>query len=275
MSHNLEKERFETFTNYSFDYIETPIIGVGKQHEPFVNMEQYVDLTNADRIHKEIVFGLSKIDEYGWPEVVGAMPPGFQGSFEAEIYRSLKDREDQDYHRDILNSLTDEKQRRKYAIFALGALPPWWFSVMIRHSGFMEKAKMGREKWTKDAHHFPLLCDFIESCSAFTEIGRVLLFCTYPGVPVPPHRDFIVKTHSDHNINVFFDGGRRSYVYDCQTNQKSYIDPEWRAYFFNNRDYHGVDADEKFRYTLRIDGTFTQKVCQDLNLYGDDVCRIA
>ncbi len=45
-----------------------------------------------------------------------------------------------------------------------------------------------------------------------------------------------------------------------------------RAYFFNNRDYHGVEADPTFRYTLRVDGTFRQDVLDALDI-PDGVLR--
>ena len=81
------------------------------------------------------------------------------------------------------------------------------------------------------------------------------------------HRDGVVAEHKDHNINLFFTPGwRPSFVYDEITKEKVYLEQGARSYFFNNRDYHGVDPEPNFRYTLRIDGTFTDELQEELGL---------
>jgi hypothetical protein len=73
--------------------------------------------------------------------------------------------------------------------------------------------------------------------------------------------------HSDHNINLFFaSGSRPSFIWDEKAKKKIYLDSDARSYFFNNRDYHGVDPEPVFRYTLRVDGTFTDELCEQLGL---------
>ena len=66
---------------------------------------------------------------------------------------------------------------------------------------------------------------------------------------------------------MFFDGGwRPSFVWDEKTKEKHHLPSGARSYFFNNRDYHGVDPEPIFKYTLRIDGTFTDEMCEKLGL---------
>jgi hypothetical protein len=36
------------------------------------------------------------------------------------------------------------------------------------------------------------------------------------------------------------------------------VDVRGRAYWFNDHDYHGVEADPFFRYSIRVDGVFTE-----------------
>ena len=70
-----------------------------------------------------------------------------------------------------------------------------------------------------------------------------------------------------HIINLFFSsGGRPSFIWNEVTKEKTYLDKDARSYFFNNRDYHGVDPEPVFRYTLRVDGTFTDELCDQLGL---------
>ncbi len=41
---------------------------------------------------------------------------------------------------------------------------------------------------------------------------------------------------------------------DAEGGSKTVIDA--RAYWFNDADYHGVDAVPRFRYSVRVDGIF-------------------
>ena len=43
-------------------------------------------------------------------------------------------------------------------------------------------------------------------------------------------------------------------MWDDEKQQK--IHAGSRAYWFNDSDYHGVDADPFFRYSIRVDGVF-------------------
>jgi hypothetical protein len=51
-----------------------------------------------------------------------------------------------------------------------------------------------------------------------------------------------------------------------QTTEKIYLQERATGYFFNNRDYHGVDPEPNFRYTLRVDGVFEDWLQDELEL---------
>lgn len=277
-THKLIRQELNGFTNCTFDHISTPIIGVGADHKPFIDMEPYLDTSLFDDLHDEICLGLAKIQNYTLPEVIGTQPPVLNidkihtDQFEAEVYRHLDRHPDSQKHLQHLGKLDNEQERRKYCIFALGAQPPWWFSLVLLHARFREKT-VPNKNWSAHIEIFPQLRAYLESLPIFTSIGRVLLFATYPHAGVPPHRDFLVESHSDHCVNFFFTAPRPSYLFDSVQNQKIHLQPT-RAYFFNNRDYHGVDPEPVFRYTLRVDGEFTDEICKNLNLYGKKVCVI-
>ena len=48
----------------------------------------------------------------------------------------------------------------------------------------------------------------------FKNLGRVVIFCTYPYYPVHAHRDWIQCPHRDHHINFTSRFDRGIYVYD-------------------------------------------------------------
>jgi hypothetical protein len=58
----------------------------------------------------------------------------------------------------------------------------------------------------------------------------------------------------DHFVTVCPGGGKRLYLWD--EDEQAKVPVEGRAYWFNDNDYHGVDADPWFRYSIRIDGVF-------------------
>ena len=259
----------------SFDYAEYGINGVGKNQQPIVSMDRYINHDQDFDLHIECCKGLALCNDFKMGMVYGAIPPEEVQRFGnhdcwTEILHNLEKVDNGEVHRKVLEelSLTAENPQQamyKYAYYALGAVIPWFFACYLKKNDFGKKTKDVGE-WTDNAKYFPNVIKYLETLP-FKEIGRVLFFTTYPKAGVAIHRDSIVATHKDHNINLFFDGGwRPSFIWDEKKKEKVYLEKGARSYFFNNRDYHGVDPEPVFRYTLRVDGTFTDEVCEDLGL---------
>lgn len=260
---------------YTFGYQKYGVLGVGKNRYPILSMDQYIDHSMDEELHTECCIGLAQSSEYRLGMAHGPLP-------ESEKVRIGADYSWTDMLRNIEQFDPDGRHRRaidqiiattpvdnlfsavyRYVYFAMGAPIPWFFALYLKYSGFKDKATDGQ--WLPAATRFPKLLKYIETLP-FKEIGRVLFFTTYPNAGVVMHRDSNVNEHKDHNINLFFTGGRPSYVWDDINNKKVYLDPTAKSYFFNNRDYHGVDPEPQFRYTLRIDGTFTDELQEKLGL---------
>ena len=62
------------------------------------------------------------------------------------------------------------------------------------------------------------------------------------------------ETGPDHFITIVPGADKRLFLWDEETKRKTPITA--RAYWFNDHDYHGVDADPFFRYSIRVDGVF-------------------
>jgi hypothetical protein len=172
--------------------------------------------------------------------------------------------------------LDTHQKKRRYCYFAMGGYSPWYGTVYLKRGHFLEKTKENlNSNWTAESEFFPQLKVFIESLknNVFDEIGRCLFFISYPNVETIVHRDFLQNEHKDHCINFYFSKGRPAYIYDEIKKEKIYLDEKCRAYFFNNRDYHGVDAEPEFRYTLRVDGTFKKNISDQLGLIDGYVCK--
>ncbi len=249
-----------------FEHIDTGIIGI--DGKPFVNMEPYVDTSRFDQLHEEVLLAFSKIGPSNFPKVSGERPPQMRElegclPYEDNYLYSL---DEEDLQVDFLSSMS-KTQRRRYLFYSGKISLPWLFSLQLKRNNFYNKTKSSEvyPEWEPEVCHFPKLMSWLKTLP-FSSIGRVVFFGTYPGVEVPIHRDGVVSSHRDHCINFFFDRSRPSYVYNCETKTKVYLPDKIRAYFFNNRDYHGVDAEPVFRYTLRVDGVFTDELINQLKL---------
>jgi hypothetical protein len=272
-----------SFNNIQFpsmDYEPIGIKGVGKNRIPIMSMDQYIDHSKDKELHIECCKGLAKCHSVSPGGMLyGGVPP-----FEKERYnnndswdvmlRNIEKYDPDGTHRKVIEELlsgmgTEESKRGmvwRYTYYALGAIIPWFFTVHLKAAHFTTKTNSDSSHWTAAAREFPNVIKYIEGLP-FKNIGRILFFTSYPNSPIVTHRDSVVKEHSDHNINLYFTGGdRKSYIYDPVTEEKIYLEKGARSYFFNNRDFHGVEAEPVFRYTLRIDGTFTDDMCEKLGL---------
>lgn len=260
-----------------FDYHEYGIKGVGKNRNPIISMDSFIDHSMDNELHIECCQGLALSNEYKMGMVYGDIPPEETIKYAGNgcwtnVISNLARVDPSGKHRKAIMEVVEKSPPGqemqaiyKYVYFALGSAIPWFFACYLKHGGFSNKTKENNN-WTESAKNFPKLLEYIKTLP-FKEIGRVMFFTTYPNAGVTIHRDSVVAEHTDHNINLFFDGGwRPSFIWNEKTKEKKYLENDAKSYFFNNRDYHGVDPEPVFRYTLRIDGTFTDEMCEKLGL---------
>lgn len=258
-----------------FEYEPHPILGVGKNHLPIVPMDRYIDTSKNLELHLECCKGLALVEGYKM-----AMFPGTVHKSESEhgkinfseMLANLEKYDPTGIHKKHLEEIerdsTDPRKAiYKYMYYAMGADIPWFYAYYLRVQDFSKKLELPEMLWTEEAlKFFPNVIKYVESLP-FKTIGRVLFFTTYPNAGVTAHRDYYIAPHKDQNINLFFAGGwRPSFVWDDIKNEKVYLPEGSTSYFFNNRDYHGVDPEPQFRYTLRVDGVFTNELQKDLGL---------
>lgn len=274
MSHNYKDVGFLTRWPH-FEYEPVPMCGVGKNKTPIIAMDKYIDTSRNEELHYECCRGLAQVDTYKM-----SMFPGTVHKTESEkgkvnfseMLANMKKYDPTGVHiKNILdlekNSKDPRKEIYKYMYYAMGANIPWFFSYYLRVQDFSSKTHEPEVLWTDEAiKYFPKLIEYVETLP-FKSIGRVLFFTTYPNAGVTAHRDYYNAPHKDHNINLFFSPGwRPSFIWDDVKNEKVYLAKGSTSYFFNNRDYHGVDPEPMFRYTLRVDGTFEDWLQDELGL---------
>lgn len=267
--------------NFSLDYHEYKeygIKGVGTDGVPIVNMDPYIDHSMDDELHIEVCKGMALSKNYDLGRCNGAIAP-----FEREKYNAdclaitlskIEELENSSVHIGALHEIVNKRQHEsihdlhqavyRYCYYALNSIIPWFYVLYLKKSSFFEKNNDGGT-WTNDSKHFPKLLKYIDSLP-FKHVGRVKIFTSYPGAGVICHRDGVVQAHRDHSINLFFLGYRPTYVWDEITKKKTFLEKGAKSYFFNNRDFHGVEAESVFRYTVRVDGEFTDELQKELKL---------
>ncbi len=260
---------------YHWDFQRIGMKGVGKNQAPIINMDKYIDHSMDEELHNECCVGITLCEDIKMGQFVGSIPP-----FELKKYgidnwthviKYLDKYDPTGIHDKNLKKIIDITPPTKrvqmvyrYMYFALGTPIPWFFAIYLINNAFTEKTQESLD-YNSNCKYFPKTIEYIKTLP-FKTLGRILFFTTYPNAGVVTHRDSNMEPHKDHNINLFFTGSRPSYIWDDITEQKTYLEKDAKSYFFNNRDYHGVEPEPGFRYTLRVDGTFEDWLQEELGL---------
>jgi hypothetical protein len=233
---------------YKFEHIDVPLVGVNGDY--FLNLSEHCNF-DMQRMDDEICLALSSIDLTKYPTVVGVIPPKLMDGevklFENDVMYNY------DGNREVLKDMT-AMQKRKYLFFKHKALLPWFFILDLKPNLFKTKNKNVTE-WDALSEKFQYTRECIMNMP-FSEVGRVVIYGSWPGAEVPCHRDAPVTGEFDHHINFNPGGYRQVYVYDSISNTKHYLPEDYSFYAYNTRDYHGVEPLIHFSYTVRVDGIY-------------------
>ena len=247
---------------------------------PFVDLEKYVDLDALDALHDEICLGLAEVPvdytggshrsmeimpasrtqeahvDYG--EVIATMNPEAYATF-----RSLANEPvtfpDQPAGATFGEERDHPLSRRQmlWLEARYGVYFPWKvYLEMIPNRTWDEKSSPDGKDFTRVARtFFPKTIAFVKSLP-FSHIGRCNLMGLASNDHGTVHRDGVPddKPEVDHFVTFCPHGDKRLFLWDEDKQQRLAV--PGRAYWFNDSDYHGVDADPFFRYSIRVDGVF-------------------
>jgi hypothetical protein len=248
---------------------------------PFVSLDRYLDLSSLDAVHEEICLGLTQVPvgytggshrsmeivppsraadvgvDYG--EVIrGLSDEGF------EVFRSLADDPASFPERAPGESFGEEREhplsRRQMLWLKMrhGVYFPWKvFVEMIPNRYWADKSLSAGKDFTRLAKtFFPKTIAYVKSLP-FASIGR----CNILGLEANDHGTVHHDGEHDgslagHFITLCPAGNKRLFLWDEEAHRKEPV--TGHAYWFDDRDYHGVDADPFFRYSVRVDGVFEE-----------------
>lgn len=248
---------------------------------PCINLESYVDLAELPAIHEEIALGLAQLPvDYtgGSHRSMGIMPEGRAGEVVCdygEVIRGLDpsgfatfrgladDPAAIDPARRGAQEFGEEREvplsRRQmlWLKYRHGVYFPWKVYVeLIPNRWWSDKASPAGKRFTRAAQAlFPRTLEFVRRLP-FASIGRCNIMGLEGHDHGTVHRDGDPASQLAPDPFITFRPGpdKRLYLWDEARQEKTYVDG--RVYWFNDNDYHGVEADPWFRYSVRVDGAF-------------------
>jgi hypothetical protein len=150
------------------------------------------------------------------------------------------------------------RRQMLYLKYKYGVYFPWKIFYQFIPTNYWHEKSSGEGKaFTDEARAiFPKTVAFVRSLP-FREIGRCNLMGLEANDEGTTHRDGDPDEQDEPDHFIVFCPGRREkrlYLWDEPRRQKTFV--RGRAYWFNDFDYHGVEPDPYFRYSIRVDGVF-------------------
>ncbi|GAC1393542.1 MAG: hypothetical protein NVSMB47_01020 [Polyangiales bacterium] len=144
-----------------------------------------------------------------------------------------------------------------YLKYRYGVYFPWKVCYhLLENDRWEDKHQGAGKRFTEEAERaLPATVAFVKSLP-FREIGRCVLFGLEANDHAPAHRDSEPGRALGVAQSISFDprGTKRFYLCDAERGNHTVV--EAPIYWFNDMDYHGVEPDPFFRYSIRVDGVF-------------------
>jgi hypothetical protein len=251
---------------------------------PYLDLEPHLDLAPLARIHDEVCLGLAQVPAFytgGSHRSMGIVPPSRRAECHAdygEAVRSMSDAElttlrslaDDGAWRADLRRLREMEcgEERELSLshrqmlwlkYRFGVYFPWKVYVELMPNRWWGEKSSGEGKsFTRSARaFFPETVAWIERLP-LSAIGRATIMGLEANDHGTVHHDGDAERERppDHFVTVCPRGDKRLFLWDEVAQRKVHVTA--RAYWFDDQDDHGVDADPFFRYSIRVDGVFRE-----------------
>ncbi len=260
---------------------------------PFVDLEPFVDLPALEALDLEICLGLCRTAPFvtgGSHKSMGIVPPHLaddpyvdygqvisaMSRDEFILFASLSDtphlfdpemREEYTFGEERDFPLS--RKQARFLEYRYGVYFPWSTYLELMPGGrWDEKAKPEGKAFTREAHlYFPRTVAFVLSLP-FALIGSVKLLGLSADHHGTIHRDRSPDDGRgpDPFMILCPTGRKRFFLWDDEAKTKTFA--PGRAYWFDDANYHGVEPDPFFRYSLRVDGRFAIGFEEELRARG-------
>lgn len=249
--------------------------------KPYVNLEPHFDVSVFPALDRELTLGLSRVEPsytggtLKWMGVVAPwqMNDGYTDAMHA--VEAMTDDEWADFALlssgpngpsgpcDRTRPFGDETDqpftRAQMELLKLrhGVYFPWKICYhLLENDRWEDKHSADGKTFSEEAREvFPETVAFIESLP-FEEIGRVVLFGLEANDHAPYHRDSEPgRSEAIAQSISFCPRGNKRFALRTSADGEPLVIAS-RMYWFNDMDWHGVEADPYFRYSIRVDGRF-------------------
>lgn len=246
---------------------------------PFVDLEPYVDVGELAALDDEISLGLTEVavgytgGSHKW---MGIVPPSAAHDPYADYGQVIARMSRAEFARFVALSDTPEafdldrraeyefgeerpwplsRRQMLYLEYRHGVYFPWKvYYELIPNLAWEERAAPDGKAFTSEARRvFPRTVAFIERLP-FAEVGRCNLLGLQSNDHGTIHRDAEDEPAVGHFITLCPRGDKRLFLWDEE--RRAPLPVGGRAYWFDDRNYHGVAPDPFFRYSIRVDGVF-------------------
>jgi hypothetical protein len=262
---------------------------------PFVNLEPYLDLEELAALDDEISLGLTEVavgytggshksmgivprssanDPYvDYGQVIARMTRSEFARFVALSDTSaafdLDRREQYEFGEERPWPLS--RRQMLYLEYRHGVYFPWKvYYELIPNLAWEERANDDGKGFTEEARLvFPRTVAFIERLP-FARLGRCNLLGLQSNDHGTTHRDGEDEAQAGHFITLCPRADKRLFLWD--EDERRSLPVEGRAYWFDDRNYHGVAADPFFRYSIRVDGVFEPRFLAQLQRGLNGAC---
>lgn len=256
---------------------------------PFVALDDLFDLSLLDEIHDEVCLALAQMPTGytgGSHRSMGIMPQGCEGEALVDYQEVIKGLDDAGFA--TFRSLADDPKgfdpaRRDSVEYGeerdVPLSPrqmlwlkmrhrvyfPWKvYAELIPNQRWEDKCDPAGKRFTRRAEALlPKTIAFVKRLP-LEHVGR----CNIMGLEAHDHgtvhRDGVPTPGRapDTFLTICPRADKRLYVQDERTGTRTVV--EGRVVWFNDHDYHGVLPDPFFRYSIRVDGPFTQAFTETL-----------
>ncbi len=247
---------------------------------PYIDLSKVIDTGVFDDLDDEITLALPRAETSytgGSLKWMGVVAPWAMEDGYVDYMHAIQNFSEEEFRRFVSLGPTpeefDAKKRSEYSFGDETDHPltkeqmlylkvrhnvyfPWKVCYHLLENDRWDDKHSGEGKaFTPEARElFPKTVAFVESLP-FREIGRCVLFGLEGNDHAPAHRDSEPGKALSIAQSISFEPrtGKRFYLVDPKNAARTYV--ESPIYWFNDADYHGVEAVPHFQYSIRVDGT--------------------
>jgi len=247
---------------------------------PYVSLDAHLDLGALDAVHEEVCLGLAQVPvgyTGGSHRSMGIVPPSLEDApwvdygevlrtlepAEARRFLALSDEAGDVPLADLAAEIGEERahplSRRQmlWLKYRHRVYFPWKVYYELLPNRFWdEKSDPTGKAFTREARAFFPQTIALLAALPFRAIGRAIVMGLEANDFGTVHRDRdpVEPRAGEHFVTLVPAPGKRLFLWDEEAQAKTPV--LGRAYWFNDGDYHGVEADPFFRYSIRVDGVF-------------------